>query len=104
LQLFPLDINIPAGNKNKQKSARLQWLTPVILAQTNSSNDPISKITRGKWTGGMAQAVEHLLRKLKTKFEPQHHRKKKIKERKKRKTEIQHDAVIGLVNIQHSTF
>jgi hypothetical protein len=52
----------------------------------------------------MAQAVEHLLRKLKTKFEPQHHRKKKIKERKKRKTEIQHDAVIGLVNIQHSTF
>jgi hypothetical protein len=23
--------------------------------------DPISKITRAKWTGGMVQAVEHLL-------------------------------------------
>jgi hypothetical protein len=29
--------------------------------QANSSRDPISKITRAKWTGGMAQVVECLL-------------------------------------------
>jgi hypothetical protein len=44
---------------------------PVILAmwedqdlrsaQANSSQVPISKITRAKWTGGMAQVVERLL-------------------------------------------
>jgi hypothetical protein len=27
----------------------------------NSSQDPISKIARAKWTGGVAQGVEHLL-------------------------------------------
>jgi hypothetical protein len=31
----------------------------------NSSQDPISKLTREKWTGGVAQAVEHLLCKYK---------------------------------------
>jgi hypothetical protein len=30
-------------------------------AQVNSSQDPIFKITRVKWTAGMAQAVECLL-------------------------------------------
>jgi hypothetical protein len=30
-------------------------------AQANSSQDPISKITRAKWTGDVAQAVDHLL-------------------------------------------
>jgi hypothetical protein len=30
-------------------------------AQANSSRDPISKITRAKWTGGTAQVVENLL-------------------------------------------
>jgi hypothetical protein len=30
-------------------------------ARAKSSQDPISKITRAKWTRGMAQAVEHLL-------------------------------------------
>jgi hypothetical protein len=48
----------------------MRWLTPVILAtwetdwedssstptQANSSQEPISKIT--KWTGGVAQVVE----------------------------------------------
>jgi hypothetical protein len=29
-------------------------------AQENSSQDPIFKITRVKWTGGVAQVVEHL--------------------------------------------
>jgi hypothetical protein len=29
-------------------------------AQANSSQDPISKITRAKWTRGVAPAVEHL--------------------------------------------
>jgi hypothetical protein len=33
-------------------------------AQANSLRDPISKITRAKWTGGAAQVVEHLLCKL----------------------------------------
>jgi hypothetical protein len=32
-------------------------------AQANSSRDSISKITRGKWTGGIAQVVELLLYK-----------------------------------------
>jgi hypothetical protein len=30
-------------------------------AQANRSQDPISKITRAKWTGGVAQAAERLL-------------------------------------------
>jgi hypothetical protein len=34
---------------------------------------PISKITRAKWTGGMAQAVEHLL----CEFKAQLHQKEK---------------------------
>jgi hypothetical protein len=57
--------------------ARHQWLMPVVLAsweaeirritvqdqpRTNNSQDPpISKLTRAKWTGGVAQVVEHLL-------------------------------------------
>jgi hypothetical protein len=58
--------------------AECQWPTPIILAtweaeigriqglnsrpaQANSSRDPISKITRAKWTAGVAQMVEHLL-------------------------------------------
>jgi hypothetical protein len=60
--------------------ARCQWLLPAILATWeadirriviwghpggNSSQDPIFKITRAKWTGGVAQAVECLLCKLK---------------------------------------
>jgi hypothetical protein len=32
----------------------------------NSSQDPISKITNAKWTGGIARVVEHLLCKLET--------------------------------------
>jgi hypothetical protein len=34
-------------------------------AWANSSQDPISKITRAKWTGGVAQAMEYLLCKCK---------------------------------------
>jgi hypothetical protein len=46
------------------------WLMPVILAtweaeirpaQANSLKDPISKITRAKWTEGVVQEVECLL-------------------------------------------
>jgi hypothetical protein len=33
--------------------------------QETSLRDPISKITRAKWTGGVAQAVEHLFCKCK---------------------------------------
>jgi hypothetical protein len=57
----------------KMYKSGCQWLTPVILAaweaeirgsgpaQTNSSQDLISKRNRAKWTGGVAQAVERLL-------------------------------------------
>jgi hypothetical protein len=59
----------------KNKLAGHWWLTPVILAtweagirrtadlpaQANTSEDPISKINRAKWTGDVAQAAEHLL-------------------------------------------
>jgi hypothetical protein len=38
-------------------------------AQKNSSGNPISKITRAKWTGSVAQAVKHLL--CKHEFKPQ---------------------------------
>jgi hypothetical protein len=64
------------------------WLMPVILATwgaeirrimgsrlagANSSQDPISKITTTKWTGGVVQTVQHLFWKCK----PQSHHKKK---------------------------
>jgi hypothetical protein len=59
-----------------------QWFTPVIVAtweteirrvtvqgqsgQIVQKTHPISKITRANWTGGVAQAEEHLLCKCKT--------------------------------------
>jgi hypothetical protein len=46
----------------------------------NSLQDPISKITRTKWTGGVAKVVEHLLCKHKTlSSKPQSHKQNKIK-------------------------
>jgi hypothetical protein len=36
-------------------------------AWASSSQDPIYKITKPKWTGGMAQAIEHLLCKCEDK-------------------------------------
>jgi hypothetical protein len=38
-----------------QAAARFQWPTPRQTVQATL----ISKITRAKWTGGVAQAVEH---------------------------------------------
>jgi hypothetical protein len=32
-----------------------------VSAWANSSQDPVSKIARAKWTGGVAQVVKHLL-------------------------------------------
>jgi hypothetical protein len=41
-------------------------------AQADSSWDPISKITTAKWTGGVAQAIEHLLLQARSsEFRPQ---------------------------------
>jgi hypothetical protein len=37
---------------------------------------PISKINREKWTGDVAQALEHLLCKHEAKFKPWSHEKK----------------------------
>jgi hypothetical protein len=59
--------------------------------QANSLQDPISKITRAKWTAGVAQAVEHLLCKCKAlssnHIPPKEGRKKGRKEGKKEKEE-----------------
>jgi hypothetical protein len=51
--------------------SKLWWLMPVFVATwedrgsspawANSSRNLISKITRAKWTGGVAQVVEYLL-------------------------------------------
>jgi hypothetical protein len=51
---------------------------------TNSSRDPIPKITRAKWTGGVAQALEYLLCKHEAKCKPQSRQKKKTKNKKYR--------------------
>jgi hypothetical protein len=57
--------------------SQVRWLTPVVLAtweaeirrfvvlvqpkQVFLETTPISKITRAKWTGGVAQVLESLL-------------------------------------------
>jgi hypothetical protein len=49
---------------------------------SNSSSDPIAKITRAKWTGGGAHSVECLLCKckvLRSNLSPKKERKKKKK-------------------------
>jgi hypothetical protein len=57
---------------HRNVSATCQWSTPVILATweaeirmrptwANTSQDPISRRSRAKWTRDLAQAVEHLL-------------------------------------------
>jgi hypothetical protein len=51
-------------------------------AQANSLQDPISKITREKWTGGVAQAVECLLCKREVLSSNPSLAKKKKKEKK----------------------
>jgi hypothetical protein len=52
-------------------------------AWANSSQDPISKITRAKWTGGVTQAVELLLCKSKAlSSNPSYQNNKKIKNKK----------------------
>jgi hypothetical protein len=75
------DFKLQYWKKKKKKQARSQWLTPLILANWEAEiwrimvqgqprqtvhETPISKITRAKWTGGVTQAVEHLLCKHKT--------------------------------------
>jgi hypothetical protein len=70
----------------KNRQARHKCLTPVILAtweaeirrikvrgqlKQNSVHNPIYKITRAKWAGGVAQVVECLLCKNEANFKPQ---------------------------------
>jgi hypothetical protein len=71
-----------------------RWLTPVILAtweadsylgridssRANSSRDPISKITRAKWTGAVTQATP-ALQEQSPEFKPRPTKKKKKEER-----------------------
>jgi hypothetical protein len=40
------------------------WEAEIRPAQANSLKDPISKITRAKWTEGVVQEVQHLFYKL----------------------------------------
>jgi hypothetical protein len=62
--------------KRPYEEARNRWLTPVILTTWEAEigriilrgqswqiviKTPISKITSAKWTGGVAQVVDHLL-------------------------------------------
>jgi hypothetical protein len=51
-------------------------------AQANRSQDPISKTTRAKWTGDVAQAVEHLLHKPEALHSNHNTTKKRKKENK----------------------
>jgi hypothetical protein len=47
-------------------------------AQENRLRDPISKITRAKWTGGVFQVVEHLALQVQSpEFKSQSQQKKK---------------------------
>jgi hypothetical protein len=79
--LPPSTRNDLAKVKDREKRAKCKenkcpswrwWLTSVIhlltrqrpSAQANSSQDPISKITRAKWTGGVVQTIECQLCKL----------------------------------------
>jgi hypothetical protein len=52
----------------------------TAVQMANSSRDPNSKITRAKWTGGVAQVVEHLLCKSKARNSKPSATKKKKKE------------------------
>jgi hypothetical protein len=51
---------IPATGK-----AEIERIVVRNQSLASSSQDPISKITRAKWTGGVTQAVECLLYKCK---------------------------------------
>jgi hypothetical protein len=53
------------------------------VAQANSLRDPISKITRAKWTGSVEQTVERLLCQSKA-LSSNSNPKKKLKKKKKR--------------------
>jgi hypothetical protein len=55
-------------------------------APANSSQDPISKITRAKWTGSMAQAVQHLLCKCEALYSNPSPTKEKRKEKQNKPT------------------
>jgi hypothetical protein len=50
---MPVNISSSEGWDQEDQGSRPAW--------ADSSRDPISNITRAKWTGGVAQAAEYLL-------------------------------------------
>jgi hypothetical protein len=96
------DVSLLEANEKhllKMKISQALWLMPVILAtweakirrltvrptQANSSKDPVSKITREKWTASVAQLIEHPLckhRVLSSNPSPTPLKKKKRKKKK----------------------
>jgi hypothetical protein len=69
--------------KRESSNLKITWWRGWRLKapQANNSWDPISKITRAKWTGGAAQVAEYLQAQS-PKLKPQCHRKTKEKENK----------------------
>jgi hypothetical protein len=60
------------------------WLMPVI--PSNTSQDPITNITREKWSGGVTQTVECLLCKNSLlSFQAEREREKKERRMRRRK-------------------
>jgi hypothetical protein len=67
-------------------------------AQTKSSGDPISKTTRTKWTGGVAQAAEYLLCKceaLSSEPNPNHHPPSKKRKRLMKVEDLRTDSKLS---------
>jgi hypothetical protein len=71
--------------------------------QANSSRDPISKITRAKWTGGVAQAVECMLCKHETLNSSPSPTGKKRKKKEKRKKPLYSSAITLICSSVFST-
>jgi hypothetical protein len=86
------------GQKTEDKQAGHGWLRRLRLrgsglmpARANTSQDPVSKITTAKWTGGVAQVIKHLLCKhevLSSNSSLTKKQKQKQNQKTRQKTEI----------------